>query len=55
MLRFLADSDKYSRTTGTNINLIQKFKIVLEVISNDHSINVEKFEEYTINTAKPYA
>lgn len=52
--RFFADPDTSSRITGIDVNIIKRFKIILEAISSGHSINVEEFEEYTTDTAKLY-
>lgn len=52
--RFFVDPDTSSRITGIDVYIIKRFKIILEAISSGHRINVEKFEEYTTDTAKLY-
>ncbi|CAH1099302.1 unnamed protein product [Psylliodes chrysocephalus] len=52
--RFFADPECSSRITGVSVNLIQRFKVILEVISSGNSIDVDKFEAYTYETAKLY-
>lgn len=52
--RFFADPECSSRITGINVDLIKRFKVILEVISSGNNIDVEKFEAYANETAKIY-
>lgn len=52
--RFFADPDTSARITGIDINLITRFRVILEVISSGMSINIPKFSEYAKNTATMY-
>lgn len=52
--RFFADPEKTSRITGLNFNIIFRFKIILEDISSGHNINIDKFKQYSSETAELY-
>lgn len=52
--RFFADPEASSRITGVNVQLIKRFKVILEVISSGNSVDVHKFESYTHETATLY-
>ncbi|XP_029053996.2 uncharacterized protein LOC114881388 [Osmia bicornis bicornis] len=52
--RFFKKPEISARITGVDIRLIRRFKVILEVISSGHKINVEKFGIYTMDTAKLY-
>lgn len=49
--RFFSDTEKAAEITGIDLKLIQKFKIILEMLSSGYGINVEKFSSYTMDTA----
>lgn len=40
--------------TGLDIDIIRKFKIILELISSGHEIDVEKFSVYATETANHF-
>jgi hypothetical protein len=52
--RFFSDHTTSADITGINLELIQRFKIILEVISSGFDIDVEKFGTYTMDTAKHF-
>lgn len=52
--RFFADPETASRITGIDLDLIIKFKVILEAISSGYSIETDKFKIYTEETAKLY-
>lgn len=52
--RFFADHELASEITGIDVNLIYRFKIILEVLSSGLEINVEQFSVYAKETAKLY-
>lgn len=52
--RFFEDPECSSRITGINLELIKRFKVILEVISSGNSIDVNKFGVYAHETAKLY-
>lgn len=52
--RFFADPNRAAEITGVDINLILRFKMILEVISRRHKIDIENFTEYVTETAKLY-
>lgn len=52
--RFFQNAECSSRITGIDINLINRFKVILEVISSGHEIDHQKFDDYAQDTAKLY-
>ena len=52
--RFFNDPETSADITGVDFRLISRMKIILEVISSGHKIDVEKFRQYTLDTAKLY-
>lgn len=52
--RFFSNINLAATITGVDIELIQRFKIILEVLSSGLDIIVENFAIYTMDTAKYY-
>nr|XP_034184029.1 uncharacterized protein LOC117606105 [Osmia lignaria] len=52
--RFFANHELSAEITGIDVTLIYQFKIILQVISSNQKINIEKFEAYAMDTAKLY-
>lgn len=52
--RFFMNPDLSARITGVDSRLIYRFKVILEVISSGHKIDLKKFTVYTFDTAKLY-
>jgi hypothetical protein len=52
--RFFADPELAGSITGIDVNLIYRFKVILEVISSGHRINTEKYSKYATDTAEMY-
>lgn len=52
--RFFADPQKASEITGVDFGFIYRLKIILEVISSGHKVNLQKFTDYCLETAKLY-
>jgi hypothetical protein len=52
--RFFADPELAGTITGIDVNLIYRFKVILEVISSGHKINTEKYSKYATDTAEMY-
>lgn len=52
--RFFANPVLAAEITGLDYNFIYRIKVILETISSGHRIHIEKFAEYTTNTAKLY-
>ena len=52
--RFFADPELAGAITGIDVNLIYRFKVILEVISSGHKINIEKYSKYATDTAEMY-
>lgn len=52
--RFFENSELSSKLTGVDVNLIRRFHIILQVISSDFEVNIEKFRQYSLDTAKLY-
>lgn len=52
--RFFADAETSASITGINIDLLKRFRVILEVISSGHEIDHDKFETYTQSTARLY-
>lgn len=53
-LRFFADLDTSARITRVDVELIKRFKIILEVISSGHKISTEKLATFCNDTAQIY-
>lgn len=52
--RFFNDAIEASYITGIKLELIDRFKIILEVLSSGHEVDYEKFSVYTMDTAQFY-
>lgn len=52
--RFFSDIDTSARITGINKDLIFQLKVILETIISGFEINIAKFEEFALETAKLY-
>lgn len=52
--RFFADHELSASITGIDVNLIFRFKIILEALSSGHKINVATFEKYSRETEERY-
>jgi len=52
--KFFADPELAGAITGIYVNLIYRFKVILEVISSGHKINKEKYSKYATDTAEMY-
>lgn len=52
--RFFDNPSLAAEITGINYDLIYRLKEILEVISSGYKINIEKFENYTTETARLY-
>lgn len=52
--RFFSDIEVAADITGINIELIQRFRVILEVISSGFDVDTEKLGKYTMDTAKFY-
>lgn len=50
--RFFENSAVSSMITGVDQNLINRFHVVLQAITSGHDINVDKFRDYAIETAR---
>lgn len=50
--RFFNEIEVAAEITGINIELIKRFKVILEVLSSGFDIQTEKFGNYTLDTAK---
>ena len=50
--RFFADLELAGAITGIDVNLIYRFKVILEVISSGHKINTGKYSKYATDTAE---
>lgn len=50
--RFFENSTVSAAITGVNKEVIERFHVILQVISCGHEINCEKFEQYAIETAR---
>ncbi|CAH1098697.1 unnamed protein product [Psylliodes chrysocephalus] len=49
--RFFQDPEISARITGIDVTLIERFKVILEALSSEHMIDVEKFSAYASETA----
>lgn len=52
--RFFENPELASDITGINLELICRFKVILETISSNHEIDIEKYDKYAFDTAKLY-
>ena len=52
--RFFADPELAGAITVIDVNLIYRFKVILEVISSGHKINIEKYSKFDTDTAEMY-
>lgn len=52
--RFFSDPETASEITGVDLNLIFRFKIILEVLACNEEIDSRKFGDYAKETAKIY-
>jgi hypothetical protein len=52
--RFFADPALAGAITDIDVNLIYRFKVILEVISSGHKINIQKYSKYATVTAEMY-
>lgn len=52
--RFFENSPKVSLITGVNERLMERFHAILQVISSGRNIDVEKYKEYALETARMY-
>ena len=52
--RFFADLELAGAITGVDVNLLYRFKVILEVISSGHKINTEKYFKYATDTVEMY-
>lgn len=50
--RFFQNAECSSCITGINIDLINRFKVILEIISSGQEVDYQKFEDYAQDTAK---
>lgn len=44
--RFFANPEIAAEITGVDINLIKRLKVILEVISSSHKVDLQKFAQY---------
>lgn len=51
---FFENHKKSAEVTGLDENLIHRFYIILQTISSGYEIDVNKFHEYTMETARKY-
>lgn len=52
--RFFENAKISASITGLNLDLIERFHIILQTISSGFDIHVQKFNEYCINTAREF-
>ena len=52
--RFFANPEIRGDITGVNLELIHRFKILLNTINSSKNIDVGKFHRYCMGTAKLY-
>ena len=50
--RFFDDPEKAANATGVDSRLIQRFAIILQILTSGYDIDYEKFEKYALDTAK---
>lgn len=51
---FFRNAEKSANITGININLIQRFHVILECLGSGYDINSEAFENYAADTREMY-
>lgn len=49
---FFENATISAEITGVDENVIQRFHVILQVISSGYSIDEEKFKDYCVNTAR---
>lgn len=52
--RFFKNCEKSSEITGVNLNLIKRFGTILKSMASGYEININAFQQYTMDTAKLY-
>lgn len=52
--RFFANPELAAEITGVDFNLIYRLKVILEVISSGHKVDLNKFADYCLETAQLY-
>jgi len=52
--RFFKNADKSAEITGVNLDLIQRFGVILSVLSSGYEIDVNAFEVYSLATAQRF-
>lgn len=52
--RFFANSTVSAAITGNDKNLIDRFHMILQVLSSEHKVSFPKFQEYAEKTARLY-
>lgn len=50
--RFFQDAVTSSEITDIDLRLIKRFHVILQVISSNHEIDINKFKKYAFNTAE---
>ena len=49
---FFKNAEKSAQITGIDVNLINRFNNILSVMASGRNINIKKFQNYGIETAK---
>lgn len=52
--RFFKNAEKSAEITGINLDLIQRFGVILSALSSGYEINVNAFEVYSLETARRF-
>lgn len=52
--RFFKDAQKSAKITGVNFDLIQRFGVILSVLSSGYEIDVNAIEVYSLETAQRF-
>lgn len=52
--RFFENAEISASITGFNLELIKRFHVILQVISCGHDINLEKFQQFSLETARKF-
>lgn len=52
--KFFADPHLSAEITGLDKNLITRFSVILQAVASGEEINILKFQQYTLDTAKLY-
>lgn len=50
--RFFKNAELTSAITNVDLQLIKRFGVILKTMSRSYDINLEKFEDYTLETAE---